>query len=129
MAITYCIDMERGVVFTTITGVLTDDEIVQHKQKLVRDPDFSPGMRQLSDVRGVERLDVTPDGVKHFAALDEEHTDELGDHRLAIVVSDNAVFGTARMYQAFTVRNVEQVSVFRSMNEAREWLGLPLEDD
>jgi hypothetical protein len=59
MPITYRIDTKQGLVLTAATGVLTDDELLEHKRALAADPTFSPGMRQLSDVRGVERLAVT----------------------------------------------------------------------
>ena len=108
-----------------ITGVLTDQEMFRHKQVLLDDPDFRPDLKELSDVRGIEKLDITPDGVRQFAALDQEHGRKLGEHRLAIVVSEAAVFGMARMYQTFTEENVQHVQVFRDMSEAREWLGLP----
>ncbi len=127
MPITYRIDLELGAVFTTITGVLTDEEMIRHKEQLVKDPDFRPDLKQLSDVRGIESLDVTPEGVRHFAVMDKEHASRLGEHRLAIVASEDAVFGTARMYQMFTEQNVEHVQVFRDMETAREWLGLPPE--
>lgn len=70
MPITYRIDSERGIVLTAATGVLTDDEVMAHKRALAGDPGYRAGMRELSDVRGVERLDVTPEGVRLMASLD-----------------------------------------------------------
>jgi hypothetical protein len=128
MPITYRIDTDQGLILTAATGVLTDEELLKHKRALAADPDFSPGMRQLSDVRGVERLEVTPEGVRLMVALDRDQADQLGDWRLAIVTTADFVFGTARMYQSMTDEEQNRVQVFRDMAEARSWLGLPADE-
>lgn len=125
MPISYTIDRQRNLVLTTATGVLTDEELLDHKRELIADPEFEPGMKELSDVRGIERLDVSPAGVRRLVALDQEHVDRLGqDYRLAIVAPADASFGTARMYQMLTEANVENIGVFRDMDEAKDWLGV-----
>ncbi len=125
MPISYTIDRQRNLVLTTATGVLTDEELLDHKRQLIADPEFEPGMKELSDVRRIERLDVSPAGVRRLAALDEEHVDRLGeDYRLAIVAPADASFGTARMYQILTESSVQNIGVFRDMEEAKDWLGV-----
>jgi hypothetical protein len=117
---TYRIDSVHGVVLTSCTGVLTDDDLLAHKRQLADDPNLRPGMVELSDVRGVERLDVTAVGVRQMVMMDED----LQSHRLAIVVSQEVIYGMARMYQSLTEPNNPNVGVFRDMSEARAWLGL-----
>ncbi len=124
MPISYRIDKQRRLVLTTATGVLTDEELLDHKRALIVDPEFEPGMRELSDVRTIERLSVTPAGVRKMVALDQDHADRLGDYRLAIVALADASFGTARMYQMLTEANVQNIGVFRQMEEAEKWLEL-----
>ncbi len=124
MAISYQIDPGQGLVLTTVSGVLTDEELLEHKRTLIEDPGFQPGMRELSDVREVERLEVTAAGVRKMVALDEQNASRLGDYKLAIVAADDAAFGTARMYQMLTEANVQNIGVFREIEEAKAWLGL-----
>lgn len=124
MPIRYRIDKQRRLVLTTATGVLTDEELLDHKRALIVDPEFEPGMRELSDTRTIERLSVTPAGVRKMVALDQDHADRLGDYRLAIVAPADASFGTARMYQMLTEANVQNIGVFRQMEEAEKWLEL-----
>jgi hypothetical protein len=123
MAIDYRIDSTRGIIFTTATGTLTNQELLAHKQRLQRDPLFHAGMPQLSDVRGVERLDVTPDGIGQFVQHDATNAGALEPSRLAIVAKEDVVFGMARMYQARTSRYRPNVGVFRTIEEATNWLG------
>src|SRR3972149_3691406 len=124
MPISYRIDPSRKLVLTTATGVLTDDDLIRHKQRLVADPAFQPDMRQLSDVRGVTDLQVTPLGVRLMVAADEAHAPALGGHRLAIVVIEDLTFGMARMYQMLAEDTTRSVGVFREIAEAEAWLGL-----
>ena len=122
MPISYRIDSQQCVIWTTITGVLTDEDIISHKKALVQDPAFKPGMKELSDVRGVERLQVTDAGIRRFVAQDACDSSCLQGHRLAIVVSSDFVFGTARMYEALTQANPIDVMVFRDIDKTKAWL-------
>lgn len=122
MAITYEIDEERAFVRTTITGRLTDADLIAHKEALLADPRFRIGMKELSDVRGVEDLQVTPHGVMMAAKFDSENNEGFGDHRLSLLVSEDLVFGMARMYGSRTLGNTGGVGVFRSEEEALAWL-------
>ena len=124
MPIRYEIDDAQGVVWTTASGVLTDEELIQHKQALVADPRFRPGMKEFSDVRGVDRLDVTPQGIARFIQFDQMHSEALNGHKLALVVPTDFVFGMGRMYQQRVDGEVSSVQVFRDQDEARAWLGL-----
>ncbi len=109
--------------------MLTEVDLLEHKRALMQDPEFRPGMKELSDVRKVERLDITSEGVKKLVALDVDHALGLGEYRLAIVVSADIVFGMARMYEILTESHDENVRVFRAIDEAKAWLGIDPGDD
>src|SRR5262245_19222279 len=98
MPVSYTIDKSRQIVFTRSWGVVTDSEILAHKERLARDPDFVATMGQLSDGRDVERMDVTTEGVRAMVEHDRKHPDKRRGHRLAFVVGSDEAFGMARMY-------------------------------
>ena len=106
------------------TGVLTDDELMEHKRKLHADPEFSRGMVELSDVRNISRLSVTTEGIGRFVMQDAQDAELFKDYKLAIVVSRDLVFGMGRMYEMMTSENIPNVRIFREMSQARDWLGL-----
>jgi len=124
MPISYRIDPSRALVLTEAWGSLTDADILAHKDRLLKDPAFRPSMVQLSDVRRVEDLQVTRDGVAAMVQHDVTHAVHRGGHRLAIVISLDVVFGMARMYQIMSEQNDSTVGVFRTMEEAMVWLGV-----
>jgi len=120
--ISYEIDDERGLVRTTATGTLTTADILGLKARLLADPRWSPEMRELADVRAINRLDVTPDGVWQMAGHDDAVGPAINSYRLAIVVPRDEVYGMARMYQMVTESVVPHVRVFRDLAEAETWL-------
>ena len=124
MPISYRIDVERNLVLTTGSGTLTDNDIIQFKARLLQDPDFKPGMKELSDIRGIDQLDITPSGVQAMVQQDARNSAEVASHKLALVVSKEVAYGMARMYQTLTQSNIETVGVFRDIDEARAWLQL-----
>lgn len=124
MPITYEINKEQGVIYTTATGSLDDTDIAAFKQKLTSDPDYRPGMKELSDVRGVDEFRVTAAGISRFAGMDEDSEDMVKEHRLAIIATEDVIFGMARMYQFQTEKSKPNVQIFRDLQQAREWLGL-----
>ena len=124
MPIEFTIDRELGVVFTTASGVLTDAELLEHKGKLMADPDFDASFVELSDVRSISELAVSPDGIRLFAARDETDAEHLRGYKLAIVVSSDVQFGMGRMYEMTTSQHFPNVRIFRDMKKAREWLSI-----
>ncbi len=124
MPISYRIDTERGLIHTTVTETITIDELIAHKTALLADGQFRPGLRELSDVRGVTNLALGAPEIRRLASFDADHAAELGDYRLALVVPEDAVFGMARMYQQITEAHLPGIGVFRSVEQAVEWLGL-----
>jgi hypothetical protein len=124
MPISYQIDEAKGLVHTTASGVLTDSDILQLKAHLVADSKWKPGMRELSDVRSIDRLEVTTAGVRQMMMRDERDAAALASYRLAIVVAHQVVYGMARMYQMLTEHTVPGMRVFTDIEEAKGWLAV-----
>lgn len=120
MATSYRIDKELGVVFSTASGVATDEEFLAHQRLLSRDPDFKPHFRQLLDGSKITSIKVTPEGIK---ALIAGNPWGKGARR-ALVAADDTAFGLARMFELGRPDPQDEFRVFRSLKEAREWLGL-----
>ena len=120
MPMAYTIDAGRKLVLTRAWGVLSDSDVLQHKATLDADPKFVAGIRELSDVREIERLAVTSSGVRDMIRRDKEKLTKP-EHRLALVVASDVVYGMARMYALLRGEHTF-VRVFRTLPEAGEWL-------
>ena len=128
MPISYVIDKEQGVALATASGELTENDLLEHKRKLFSDPEFRSGFVELSDVRFIEKLNVSPEGIRKFVAQDSADAPGNKEYKLAIVVSQDLAFGMGRMYEMSTSKNFSNVRIFRDMQEARTWLGLAEEN-
>ncbi|MFC1575068.1 hypothetical protein ACFL5A_00275 [Gemmatimonadota bacterium] len=120
MPVTYRIESGVGLVLTTASGTVTDDEALRHQAALSADPGFRPDLRQLVLFTEATAFFLTTEGVKRLASTDPF---SVGSRR-AFVADQDLQFGIARMYQAMTEGTGAELRVFRDEAEARNWLGL-----
>jgi hypothetical protein len=116
----YKIDKVRGVVLSHYSGHLTDDDILGHQRRLIADPEFDPTFRQLLDMREVEELAATAEGIRQLA----RGNPFVSGSRRAGVASRDVVFGMARMFEMMREQRGDEFRMFRSMDEALDWLDL-----
>ena len=120
MATQYQIDPASGVVFTVFGGAITFEEVVAHAVELRGDPSFHPRFAELLDLREVTFTNLTFEELELLSRTIDPFSRAA---RRAIVASSDLMYGTSRMYQE--ARGAEgNVQVFRTMKEARQWLGL-----
>jgi hypothetical protein len=120
MTAIYRIDKSRRIVFSRATGIVTDEVLLDHQQRLSADPDFEPDFRQLYDFCDVEELQATSMGVRELAI---NNPFGRGAQR-ALVAGSQAVYGVARMFQIMAEKGPDRIEVFYSLEEALDWLGL-----
>jgi hypothetical protein len=120
MATQYQIDPRTGVVLTIFRGAITFEEVVAHAVELRGDPSFRPRFAELLDLRDVTYTNLTFEELELLSHTIDPFSRAA---RRAIVASSDLMYGTSRMYQE--ARDAEgNVQVFRTMKEARRWLGL-----
>lgn len=120
MPASYRIDHDPRVVLFLLEGTVTDDELAQNLARVMADPDFDPEMRQLVDARRITSVEVTSAGIREMA----QQLPFTRESRMALVVSTDAAYGVARMFQNLVDHGGEQMLVVRDMCEAARWLGL-----
>jgi hypothetical protein len=75
------------------------------------------------DLRAVTYMGVTSNGLRRLMGLFAEADSRGIRTRCAIVAPEDAVFGVSRMWQLMREDEVaEEMSVFRAMREAEDWL-------
>ena len=114
------IEAGRRLVVTTGTGVITGDEGIACCRHLKEQQGFNPAFDQLLDLTPATRFDATASQLQMIATLPLFATTS----RRAIVASNPAIFGLARMFESYRgLYGVgEHVKVFSAMNEAVAWL-------
>ncbi len=71
-----------------------------------------------------EQKDIALDEIRWLVDVGSKMVPQ--DYRLAIIVSQDVVYGLGRMYQT-RVSEQFQAKVFRDIDEARQWLQRPFE--
>ncbi len=120
MPFDYRIDQDNQVVLGRIWGVWTTQDVIGFRERARSDPDFPVGMRQLIDLSEVTDVELTVSDVLEFG----KDAPFVSGARRAYVAPEPATFGMLRAYQATADEADSYSRVFRSMDEARAWLGL-----
>jgi hypothetical protein len=111
-------------VYLAGTGLLTGQEILDAKTRLLRESDRLKGLHYgLIDLTDVTELRVTRDVVLEFVQVDMQIALIVPRPlAVAIVAPSDLAFGIARMWEAFAEVTRWNTHVFRSRAEADPWL-------
>jgi hypothetical protein len=113
------IEKNKRLVMSTLSGVFTLADGLAHQEKLLKDPDFDPNFSQLLDCTHVTKLELGPDDVRRLA----QRSIFSPNSRRAILVSNDLVFGFARMFVMFREASGEKgVRIYRDLDEALYWV-------
>ena len=118
MPATYRIDVRAGVVFSMFEEHVTNEELLDHQQRMSADPDFRPTMNQVIDARGVTEVSVTAFGVRLVAT---PSIFAPGSRRAII---EGGASSYARMFQTLRSQSGEDIRIFSTVEDAHRWLGL-----
>ncbi len=121
MPSSYEIDPALELVRSRAWGLLTEEESIVHYRELANDPAFRPTYRQTCDLRNVDTMDLSAAALRGLARTS---VFAPGVKR-AFIAEEDAHFGLSRMLQAFFEFEGTEIGVFRTMEEAEQWLNLP----
>lgn len=113
------IDLEHRLVRSRAWGVLVDADLAATQQALRTAPGFEPDFCQLYDFREVTQIKLTAPFLRRLA----KQSPFARDARRAVVVSSDVAFGMARMYELAGNRDPNRFRIFRTCEEAIDWLG------
>lgn len=116
-------DAEKKVLWRTISGDVTLEELIASISESLNRPDFPAGLKSLLDFRAVTSFGH-PSDVQKYTHLISQHKDKLAGIRVAVVVANDVSYGLTRMLQAHIDRLPLELRVFRDMGKARDWLGI-----
>jgi hypothetical protein len=114
----YIIDLARSLVLSRGWDIVTDRELLAHVRALTIDPRFSRDFRQLVDLRDVTDVQITASCIREMVRLNPYGAGA----RRAVVVTNDVVFGMARMYQILSDESPDELQIFRKVDDALEWL-------
>jgi len=123
MGIEFKIDAGAGVIYAVASGNIGVKDIESYRKGFLSAPQYRSELNVIADYR-MARINVTVDEARQLAIW---HKEKKPVNKVALVMGPDG-YGFARMYQGW-LGGSQDVGVFRDMISAREWLGLPGEDD
>ena len=121
LGITYKIDAEAGAVFTVAEGKIGMPDIQANHNRYTADPLYTPNFAHLFDGRSA-KISFSGEEARNLANWGKQNRPTA---KTAIVI-DKEALGWARMLVGWRGENYK---IFHDLASAREWLGLPSEDD
>jgi hypothetical protein len=124
MAMDYVFYEDKNLVVLTATGHLSVNDLNEFLNNfLCSNSRLKSGFLELGDFRAVEVNEITVDEIRDFVGLDSS-LNRPHPSKMAFVVRDDVAFGSARQYAAFAEIENKEIRPFRSMDDAKTWLGI-----
>jgi hypothetical protein len=122
-AVEYRIEFSDGGHVTIETSGRADlATFIRYHIELVEDARFRPGMAILVDLSELDTRQLSGEDVRAVANDAVSRGDRIGPAAIAVVGSETATFGLARMWQAFIEGAPFRSKVFHTRDEATDWL-------
>jgi hypothetical protein len=118
MPVRYVIDVNRRLVRTSFTGILTVDDLLTHIAELRADPAFNPQFSEIIDASQVEDVPLGYEELKRLAPMDPFST---STKRAFVIPTRTVAFGVARMYQLLQNED-PRIRIFQNEEDAARWL-------
>ncbi|MEW6674202.1 MAG: hypothetical protein AB1427_21110 [Thermodesulfobacteriota bacterium] len=124
MPIKIWIEKDQKRVRVVVTGTFSTDDIFQAIDRIRDDPDFESGFAILSDHTGIDTA-ITPTQAQSTAAHIEQLSRHFAGAKWAVVTQKDASYGMMRMLSVYLETVPVYLQVFRSFEEAEDWLAGP----
>ncbi len=124
MSVAYEYDEEAKYLLTRFWGVVTDADVERQARAVAEDERIGPGTKELVDLSGVQDVEASSQSLRSIVFYDLTHSEKFRGHKTAIFAPEDLPFGMSRIYEALSEVSdaPSEVRVFRTIEEAREWL-------
>jgi len=118
MPMRFTIDPVRKVVFTTVWDEMTEQDVRDHQERLLRDPQFDPEYSQLIDATGLKTVRLTSLSTDRLL-----RSRPFGRKaRCAVIAESDLAYGISRMVELHCEMQGIPFRGFRKRAEAEAWL-------
>jgi len=120
--ISHSINEKNNVVYVTVTGRLTGEDMIRYFTTIILEPEHHPGMDFITDISKAE-IDPSFEMLVSFHNHLKTYESELGKFRWAFMVGDNSNRIAAELYRSLSaLSNGHIVEIFKVREEAEKWI-------
>lgn len=120
----YTIYENPGICIFRGTGNLKMEEFKKVAAKMIEDPRWQTGWSILYDFSRANSMDVTSRQMKDGATRDRQFDDLLAPARIAVVATQDSMYGMFRMWQMLSEERSAEIKIFKDLDSAFSWLGV-----
>ncbi|MCW8955879.1 MAG: hypothetical protein OQL09_03280 [Gammaproteobacteria bacterium] len=123
MTLDTIIDTHINIVIHTAYGKFGPGDVKHILDGLISNPDFKQDMNVVWDFREVTDINFSAEELKQIVGYTEAHLAyRKPDYKLALVASDDLIFGLARMFMAYSEHLPIKITTLRTLKEAMAWV-------
>ncbi|MFP6759388.1 MAG: hypothetical protein VCC99_14400 [Alphaproteobacteria bacterium] len=126
MRVWYEIDDDLSCTFVKRFGDYVHDEWMDAMRRINDDPRLRPGMSRIVDLREGGGS-ATQEKIAELARMFDEVDEALGQRKVAMIAPKSIDFGMNRMYGIMRDSSHATNMVFKTFEEAKDWLELSAE--
>ena len=124
MSVRISFDHDAWYILAAFDGPISETELTEALHSITSSTEHAPNVNVLWDLRGAGFHNVTRRVVRRLDAVRRQYDARAGA-RSAVVVPDDLGFGILRMIEAYGSDIPVTSSIFRTMEEADDWLRGP----
>jgi hypothetical protein len=124
MTVEYSFFEEWKLVLVKISDAVTFEQMTAYLKSLSKDPRYRPPMNKLVDFRGCQNYALTREEAEKFAELNRELSGVFTNEKCAMVAPGDLEYGMSRVHEMYTTGSGLDISVFRQLRDALNWLDI-----
>ena len=121
MAVEYRFNREKEILYITIIGSFTPEDIEKTAAYITKSNEFSPEVNTVWDIRFANFTNISLDYQEKLKNI-RKRFPQRGKAKIALVADNDLSFGLARMYEQLSAELPRKLKVFKKLNEAEKWL-------
>jgi len=121
MQISRTIDTSKHVVYATVTGEITMEEVCADLRQVAAQKNHQPELPGIIDMRKAT-THLTADEIQQLAGFVTRHPKAVRSTRRALLVETDVMFGLYRMFSVYAGNSSVEFEVFRDEQKALEWV-------
>lgn len=107
-----------------LKGLLTKEIILHAFDASVSHINYEMGMGRLWDFTEADLSKLDSNTIQSMAQHSQKFAPGINDVKVAFVVKRDLEYGLTKMFEAFSYKAKVNIQIFRSLQEAGEWISL-----
>lgn len=124
MPITFELKESDNYFITKYVGIIRASELLNSWIQFLEGDNWIPGLNEFADLSEADLSELNKyDLIRLSTYVDRIYAaNNINQVKVAVFAPSNLPFGMSKMYEAYSEQSSELVQVFRSKEEALEWL-------